>query len=695
MTNQVSVSPFHDGETAVQRKLGVHDKVMSYAPRFVRNYLPDQHRAFYAGLPMLLVGSVDERGRPWASALFGRPGFVSSPDPQSLRIKARPVHGDPLNHTLAVGAPLGFLGLAFHSRRRNRLNGKVARLAEGGFEVAVDQAFGNCPQYIQAREFATPPAVDRVGEPRDILRFKKLDARSKALIQSAESFFIATYYAEDPADPTHGADVSHRGGKAGFVKTVDDAILVYPEFAGNNHFNTLGNLVKNPLAGLLFIDFDNGDMLYLACSAKIIWDSQDARDFDGAQRLVCFQVEEGLLIEAAMPLRWRFLEDSPSFDGLGSWDEVAAKRKARQQRAALRTFRVDRIEAESESVRSLYLVPEEGGVPLHEAGQFLPIQIKPAHADKAVLRTYSISNAPNGAYLRLSIKREPGGQNQPEGLVSNAFHREIKPGSTVRALSPRGKFTLAGVGLRPIVLMSAGVGITPMISMLQRLKKEATACGCDRKVWFLHGARNGQAHAFRDEVMALAREWPHLTVHFRYSRPLAGDRRGEDYHSEGRLEPNLLRSLLPFDDYEFFICGPAEMIRGLRDGLRSLNVGEDRIRYELFGKGPLRRETAPAIAETEPELPPRPPARVHFARSDVEAVWTPDRGTLLELAEAAGLRPDFSCRSGVCQTCAVRVLAGKPEYDEPPAAVPEGQALICSAYPRARDGEGPALTLDL
>jgi predicted pyridoxine 5'-phosphate oxidase superfamily flavin-nucleotide-binding protein len=145
-------NPFHSGEKAVQARLGVQERMLDVGRRVIRSYLPDQHREFYAQLPFVLVGSVDALGRPWASVLVGEPGFMSSPDPTHLNIAARPVPGDPLAQGLVPGAPLGFLGIELHTRRRNRMNGRVESVADGLLKVAVEQTVGNCPQYIQGRE---------------------------------------------------------------------------------------------------------------------------------------------------------------------------------------------------------------------------------------------------------------------------------------------------------------------------------------------------------------------------------------------------------------------------------------------------------------------------------------------------------------------------------------------------------------
>ncbi len=207
-------SVFHQGEREIQSRLGVREQIENVGQRFIRDHMPGEHRQFLEQLPLVLVGSIDESGRPWASVLAGRPGFINSPDPRTLEIHSRPIFGDPLNQNLAQGVPVGMLAIEFSSRRRNRLNGKVSSMGEGYLEISVGQSFGNCPQYIQARDFEFLPGVDGIGEPRPSRRLHRFDERAREIISNADNFYIATHLSDESDDVTHGADVSHRGGKS-------------------------------------------------------------------------------------------------------------------------------------------------------------------------------------------------------------------------------------------------------------------------------------------------------------------------------------------------------------------------------------------------------------------------------------------------------------------------------------------------
>jgi predicted pyridoxine 5'-phosphate oxidase superfamily flavin-nucleotide-binding protein len=284
---------FHTGEQAMQARAGVQAQMAQIGPRVLRDHMPDQHREFFGLLPFVLVGSVDAQGQPWASVLAGAPGFMQSPDPTHLHIGARPLPHDPLNTTLHDGAALGLLGIQPHTRRRNRMNGR-ARLQDGGVTVEVGQSFGNCPKYIQAREPVWVP-----GAPAGQIAFEGpgLDEASRGLIRAADTFFIATAHPQASAggERSQGVDVSHRGGPPGFVNVAGE-VLTVPDYAGNHFFNTLGNIALHPAAGLLFVDFDRGDLLYLAVQAKVVW--------DGSLRLLRMQVTHARRVQGALPLRW-------------------------------------------------------------------------------------------------------------------------------------------------------------------------------------------------------------------------------------------------------------------------------------------------------------------------------------------------------------------------------------------------------
>ncbi len=319
-----SASPFHPGEQRAQQRIGVREKLEKVGRKHIRDYLPDQHREFYAALPFVLLGTVDAQGRPWASLVAGRPGFTTSPHPRRLDIASQPLFGDPLNQTLEPGAEVGLLGMQPETRRRNRITGRIDTIGAEGFSIEVGQSFGNCPKYIQSRAVSVKPGIDTPQAERPTLVSDRFDAGVRALIERADTLFIATAYLDGPDTPARGADISHRGGKPGFVRVEDDKSFVVPDFSGNLHFNTVGNILSNPKAGFLFIDFDSGDLVYMTGYAEVIWKGKEIETFAGAERLIRFRVETVVRVEASLPLSFAFGDYSPNLERTGAWPEETA-----------------------------------------------------------------------------------------------------------------------------------------------------------------------------------------------------------------------------------------------------------------------------------------------------------------------------------------------------------------------------------
>jgi len=302
---------FHADELAAQALAGV-----SARSGGIRNFMTEQHRSFFAALPHVFLATVDAAGRPLATLLEGAPGFIESPDPITLRIHALPPAGDPAAGTIRVGDEIGMLGLELSTRRRNRANGIVSALDASGFTLAVRQSFGNCPQYIQRRTVTrSERAADRAVRQIDSLDHA-LDAQ--ALIQRADTFIVASR-SRDGLGPAGGADISHRGGRPGFVRLRGDTLSI-PDFRGNRYFNTLGNFLGEPRASLLFLDFETGDLLQLQGLAAIEWDASEANElFAGAERIWHFCVRRGWYRPRATALRATFLDYSPVTLRTGSW----------------------------------------------------------------------------------------------------------------------------------------------------------------------------------------------------------------------------------------------------------------------------------------------------------------------------------------------------------------------------------------
>lgn len=287
-------SPFHRGEQLAQQRTGARERIERAGRRMIRDYMPEEHRTFFEELPFLVVGSIDEGGRPWASMLVGERGFVTSPHPRSLIVAGRPLPDDPLSRNLRPEAPLGVLGIQLETRRRNRANGRVRWRSERGFELFVEQSFGNCKQYIHSRHQGS--SVRRTPSERGTQR---LSDRAVELIRACDTAFIASV-SENPAQGgREGVDISHRGGPPGFVQVAPSAgatLLTLPDYRGNFLFNTVGNIEVNPRAGLLCCDFATGDLVTLTAKARVIWDSSALATHEGAERLIQLEVEEYVVL---------------------------------------------------------------------------------------------------------------------------------------------------------------------------------------------------------------------------------------------------------------------------------------------------------------------------------------------------------------------------------------------------------------
>ncbi len=683
-------NPFHSGEQAVHDRLGIRERTVDVGQHVIRTAMPEQHQRFFEQLPFMLAGSVDAAGRPWASVLVGRPGFVRAPHAKRLDFKLRPIPGDPLAEGLAPGAQLGFLGIELNTRRRNRVNGHVVASSAQGFSVEVDQSVGNCPQYIQGREFRW---VRDAGDvlPRATEALGSLGADARAFIERSDTLFVATQAPAAQGNPDvatgRGADVSHRGGRPGFVKVEDERTLLVPDFTGNFFFMTLGNLQVNPRAGVLFIDFDSGDLLMLTGSAEVVWDGDDLKAFDGAERAWRFHIEAGWRLRDALPLRWAYQELSPHSALTGTWAEADAKRAVQRLAQTWRPYKVMRVVDESSVIRSFHLTPNDGhAVPPFLAGQHLPIRLKTA-AGEELHRTYTISQAPSDDGLRLSIKRE--------GVASSHLHDHVRGSDIIEALGPRGQFTIDATLRRPAVLIGAGVGITPMVAFARHIVTEGFRLRRMRPLHLIQVARDAMLRAFGDELQELVRRAKGaMKLHVVLNSVNAAPAGVHATTHQGPLSIDLLKSLLPFDDHEFFLCGPPGFMQALYDSLRDLGVRDERIQAEAFGPSPLKRRPDGTVAPPTPPAPAAKQATVRFTRTGDAAEWTPERGTLLEFAEGKGLNPPFSCRAGHCGSCATRMTAGAVTYAEPTAWRPaEGEVLLCCAVPAAGGGERIELEL--
>ncbi|MFF6906399.1 pyridoxamine 5'-phosphate oxidase family protein [Streptomyces sp. NPDC012389] len=290
------MADYHHGELAVQHRAGLRDPAAG-SLRAIRDAVPDAAAVFLARQPMIVVGAADASGRLWSTLLTGEPGLLGVPDPKTLTIGALPADDDPLGAVLREsGTRVGTIAIEPATRRRIRLNG--TSVPEGdGVRVALDQVIGNCPKYLQRREYALLPP-DRAGRRTAVRRGDALTTVQQLTLATSDSFFIAT------ASPDGDADASHRGGNPGFLQVLSPTRLRWPDYAGNAMFLTLGNLELHPQAGLLVPDWETGDLLQLSGTAHTVWDGAQAAAVPGAQRTVEFGIEAVQETRDAVRLRW-------------------------------------------------------------------------------------------------------------------------------------------------------------------------------------------------------------------------------------------------------------------------------------------------------------------------------------------------------------------------------------------------------
>lgn len=296
---QQTPSVFHDGERAVQARAGVSGEWLKRAESFVRSEMPQQHRHFFENLQVLFLGLLDSDGRPWCVPALGPRGFLVSPTPDTLEIHRDPVLTSELGLDRSPGASVGMLGIDLSSRRRNRLNGRIQHASTDEMTIVVDQSYGNCPQYIQTRQM---PAGQDVAAAVGRRCGNITDPDVRRIIEAADTFFIASRAAGSLDGGSAGVDVSHRGGRPGFLGINGDGTLSFPDFSGNRFFNTLGNIESDGRVSLFVPDFATGEAIVLTGRASIDWDPDRITLFAGAERIVDVVPDEIWHADAVLPV---------------------------------------------------------------------------------------------------------------------------------------------------------------------------------------------------------------------------------------------------------------------------------------------------------------------------------------------------------------------------------------------------------
>ncbi len=352
--------------------------------------------------------------------------------------------------------------------------------------------------------------------------------------------------------------------------------------------------------------------------------------------------------------------------------------------AGFREFSVQRREFEDEgrSICSFYLVPCDGEpLPSFRPGQFLTFRLAMDDAvkveSKDVVRCYSLSDAPRPDHYRVSIKRVPAPPNRPDvppGVSSGFFHDHVQEGDRLMVKAPSGHFFLIEDEPLPIVLIGGGIGITPMLSILNSVLER----GIGREVWLFYGVRNGSEHVMKGHLQALANRHANFHLHVCYSAAGDGDLQGADYQHHGRVDLPLLRNTLKLAHYQFYVCGPKPMMESLVPALEEWGVDSADIHYESFGPATLEKRERPAKTAGGAQA-----VSITFGRSGKSLTWDPAADSLLEFAEANAIDVDSGCRAGSCGSCQTVLTAGEVDYSQQPDVdIEPGHCLLCIATPR-------------
>lgn len=352
--------------------------------------------------------------------------------------------------------------------------------------------------------------------------------------------------------------------------------------------------------------------------------------------------------------------------------------------SGFRAFRVDRKEMEDgpESIASFYLVPEDKSpLPSFLPGQFLTFRLDVSTPDGTtaqVVRCYSLSDAPCPEYYRVSIKRvpTPAGSSVPPGRSSNYFHDHVQVGSTLQVRAPGGHFYIDRSDA-PVVLVGGGIGITPVLSMLNWCLAEQPG----REVWLYYGVRNSSEVIHAAHLAALAAAHPSFHLRLCFSNPAPDEQPGKDFHHHGRVDVALFRAELSLRPYHFYICGPTPLMESIVAGLQAWGVPDARIHYEAFG--PASIKPASGTAAPEGAVAEHSDIVVTFAKSGKQLPWKPGMASLLDFAETHGVRVDSGCRAGSCGSCQTVIRSGEVTYGHAPDFDPEpGSCLLCTCTPK-------------
>lgn len=408
--------------------------------------------------------------------------------------------------------------------------------------------------------------------------------------------------------------------------------------------------------------------------------------FLGAVTLYIMSAGFGSLRRTMVAARTQHLEDDFLKAKIG---QVMDERRIERERSELswngfRKFEIVRKIKEGGGVCSFYFAPhDKKPLPPFKPGQYLTFQLDVPGQKKPIIRCYSLSDSPNHPdYYRCSIKALPPPRDKPDvppGLSSNFFHNNLNQGDIIDVKAPGGAFFLDLAKNTPVVLIGGGIGLTPVLSMLNAIVES----GSKREVWFFYGVRNGKEHIMKEHFDKLRREHENVRLCICYSDPEADEAQGKYFDHKERVSVELFKRLLPSSNYEFYICGPPPMMNSIVKDLEGWGVPEKHIHFEAFGPATVKKTAPVAHPDATAASLASAGITVTFAKSNVTAAWKPDIGSILEFAEANGVTIDSGCRAGNCGTCITAIKGGEVKYLQEPGAKPEaGSCLTCVSVPK-------------
>ncbi|HDZ47664.1 hypothetical protein LCGC14_0108400 [marine sediment metagenome] len=658
MKNTVTTGPWHAGELALQRVVGVEQQMAEIGSKVMRPFLTPQLQHFFPQLPFVAAAAVDSDGWPWVSLLEGTPGFVHAPDEGRLELALTPPEDDPLTLLLNSGANVGLLGIELHTRRRNRVNG-VFRGSNGQWQLDVAYAFGNCPQYIH--DWSEMKSVEPQPGPALAMRdatLSQLPATVLAHIDQALTAFVGSYAHTDQGVQ---ADASHRGGQAGFIRRQGNDLML-PDFAGNRFFNTLGNVLTSGRAALVIPDFVSRDVLHLSGEARLVDEETMGARYPGAERYWCLTPRH--IVWRPRAMRWRSHASAVAVEAAphGPWQALAP--------STLQRVQVVDVVQETPEIRSFYLTSSQQDKALapFKAGQFITLRV-PRLDGSPLMRSYTLSGDSRQTGYRISIKAD--------GEGSRYLHSALQVGTELAVSMPKGSFTAVGkvADRTHWVLLGGGIGITPLLS----LASELTGAGRG-PVTLIQSARDVAEAPFGEELLDLERRGLRVRRHVTGSAPapkgwIAGRVSLADVLREKDLNEHVLSEQV-LAEVQLYLCGPAAFVERYHQEALELGLSSKQIHTEAFGPSALAQSFTAPVAEQ--------PVEISFVDSSVVAHWQPGE-SLLKTAEKAGLQPAYGCRSGSCGECACTLVQGSVSYPEGVTA-PERKILLCSARPAACSG---------